>query len=113
MIKKLLINSTLLIVLFILIGAPMSSMLLTKLKEGGSSTAVLSSQDIKEENEIAEDCAQCENFPAVNGREEVETLQGWEADLPEDIERFIRLLEEEFYQTTGSTPQVEPDILLP
>lgn len=105
MIKKLLINSTLLMVLFILIGAPMSSILLTRLKEEGS-TAVLSSQDIKEENEITECSTELEDLPAQTG-------PSTQTSIPKDIERFIRKLEEEFYQTTGSTPQVEPDILLP
>ena len=93
MIKKLLINSTLLLVLFILIGTPISSMLLTKLREE-EPNAVLSSQDIREENEISENPTE------------------WES-VPKDIEELIRKLEKEFYQTTESTQQVEPDILLP
>mgnify|MGYP006910767801 CR=1 FL=1 len=106
MIKKLLINSTLLLVLFILIGTPMSSMLLTKLKEE-KPNSVLSSQDAREKNEIPEDLAKQTGLPAVAEQDEAK------ADVPKNIEEFIRKLEEEFYQTTESTQQVEPDTLLP
>ena len=100
MIKKLLINSTLLIILFILIGVPVSSVLLTKLKEE-KPNAVLSSQDVREGCEVTDD------LPTITEQKETGV------DIPEDIEKFIRKLEEEFYQTTQSTQQVEPDILLP
>ena len=91
MIKKILLNSTLLIVLLGLIGAPIGSMALMRLDES-ENPIVLSTRDEREVND--------EYFPDEN-------------DLPEEIEEVIKKLEEEFYQATQSTQEVELDISLP
>ncbi|MBU1132742.1 hypothetical protein KKG08_00520 [Patescibacteria group bacterium] len=92
MIKKILLNSTLLIILLGLIGAPIGSMALMKLSEPENSV-VLSVQDKREveENNYLPD----------------------EENIPEEIEEVIRKLEEEYYQTIESTQEEELDILLP
>lgn len=89
MIKKVLVNSILLIVFFIMIGAPIGSMLITKLD---SPSTVLSSQSNRENT--------CEKEDDTT---QIDTV-------PEDIEEIIRKLEQEYYQ---STQEMEPDILLP
>jgi len=81
MIKKILVNSTLLLVLFILIGAPMGTMIITKLNQK-EPAIVLSSQDAREKHKIPD-------------------------DTPPEIEEYIRKLEEEFYQTTQSTESTQ------
>jgi len=90
MLKKVLLNSTLLIVLLGLIAAPMASMTLLKLDESDN-PIVLSSQDERAEESSTE-----------NG------------EVPEDIEELIRRLEQEMYQETlESSPEEELDILSP
>ena len=95
MIKKILLNSTLLIVLLGLIGAPMASMALIKLEEGEEST-VLSVQDERVEKDYEEKEEYIYN------------------DIPEDLEQIIKRFEEELYQESiEATQEEESDILSP
>lgn len=87
MIKKILLNSTLLVIFLGLIAIPMGSMALMKLSEP-ENPIVLSSKDERE----------------------VQTLPDTK-ELPGEIEDVIRKLEEEYYQTTESTQSTQEEEL--